>query len=279
MIKVKNTSRDYNRKMYLMGMIAVLLLLPITACTVKRAPVQPGTIPKLAAPTPEAERYGKYLFKKVHSDYDYDSGSQRYDRLVEVFDHLTKAAEVDHLPWHLYLFDGPEIIDIRAVYGNYVFVWSGLFDVIENNDELAGLLATELSHTLAHHTDPVQFTLASDVFFSVAELATSLGVMVASQGAVVIAGQGWMKYAYVEISDLDSLDREYNEAHEREAAGIALLIMSRARYSPQALLDFWKRAAVDASQEHQYQRISRSLSPRERAAMLETLLYEPLSGS
>jgi predicted Zn-dependent protease len=279
MIQVKNTSRDYNRKMYLMGTMAVLLLLPISACTVKRAPVQPGAIPKLAAPTPEAARYGKYLFKKVHSDYDYDSGSQLYDRLVEVFDHLTKAAEVDHLPWHLYLFDGPEIVDIRAVYGNYVFVWSGLFDVIENNDELAGLLATELSHTLAHHTDPVQFTLASDVFFSVAELATSLGVMVASQGAVVIAGQGWMKYAYVEISDLDSLDREYNEAHEREAAGIALLIMSRARYSPQALLDFWKRAAVDESQEHQYQRISRSLSPRERAAMLESLLYDPLSGS
>jgi predicted Zn-dependent protease len=276
---MKNTSRDYNRKMYLTAMMAVFMLLPIAACTLKRAPVQPGTIPKLAAPTPEAKRYGKYLFEKVHSDFDYDSDSQLYDRLVDVFDHLTRAAEVDHLPWHLYLFDGPDIVDIRAVYGNYVFVWSGLFDVVENNDELAGLLATELSHTLAHHTDPVQFTLASDVFFSVAELATSLGLMVASQGAVVIAGQGWMKYAYVELSDLDSLDREYDEAYEREAAGIALLIMSRAQYSPQALLDFWKRAAVDDSPENRYQRISRDLSPPERAAMLETLLHDPLSGS
>jgi predicted Zn-dependent protease len=158
-------------------------------------------------------------------------------------------------------------------------VWSGLFDVIENDDELAGLLATELSHTLAHHTDPVQFTLASDVFFSVAELATSLGVMVASQGAVVIAGGGWMKYAYVKLSDLDCLDREYTEAYEREAVGIALLIVSRTRYSPQALLEFWKRAAVDDSQENTYQRISRGLSPRERVGMLEALLCEPPAGS
>jgi predicted Zn-dependent protease len=100
--------------------------------------------------------------------------------------------------------------------------------------------------------------------------------MVASQGAVVIAGQGWMKYAYVEISDLDSLDRKYSKAHEHEAAVIALLIMSRARYSPQALLDFWKRVAVEPSQSGRFERLSRHLSPQERAAILEALLYEPL---
>ena len=272
-------SNEYDRRTYRVCLAAVLLLILLGGCTVKRAPVQPGTIPKLAAPTPAAERYGNYLFQKVHSDYDYDSDSQRYDRLIEIFDHLTNAAEVDHLPWHVYLLDGPEIIDIRAVYGNYVFVWSGIFDIIENDDELAGLLACELSHTLAHHTDPVQFTLASDVFFSVAELATSLGLMVASQGAVVIAGQGWMRYAYVEISDLDPLDREYSPVHEREAAAIALLVLSRTPYSAYALLDFWKRAAVDDSQPEKFERVSRGLSPPERAVMLEELLNEPLPGS
>ena len=262
--------------MYRVCLAAILFFILWSGCTVKRAPVQPGTIPKLAAPTPAAERYGNYLFQKVQEDFDYNSDSQQYDRLIEIFDHLTKAAEVDHLPWHIYLLDGPEIVDIRAVYGNYVFVWSGVFDVIENDDELAGLLAWELSHTLAHHTDPVQFTLASDVFFSVAELATTLGLMVASQGAVVIAGQGWMKYAYVEISDLDSLDREYSPVHEREAAGIALLILSRTPYSARALLDFWKRAAVDDSQADKFERISRDLSPPERTTMLEELLHEPM---
>lgn len=267
---------EYERRFFRMCLAAVYFLILLSGCMVKRAPVQPGTIPKLAAPTPAAEKYGNYLFQKVHADYDYESDSQQYDRLIEVFDHLTNAAEVDHLPWHIYLLDGPQIADIRAVYGNYVFVWSGIFDVIESDDELAGLLAWELSHTLAHHTDPVQFTLASDVFFSVAELATSLGLLVASQGAVVIAGQGWLRYAYVEISDLDSLDRDYSPEHEREAARIALLILSRTPYAPHALLDFWKRAAVDDSREDKFERISRDLSPPERAAMLEELLHEPM---
>jgi predicted Zn-dependent protease len=218
------------------------------------------------------------LFQELRGDYDLDSDNQKRDKLVEVFNQLTKAAEVGHLPWHIYVLNGPEIVDIRAVHGNYIFVWSGVLDVVENDDELAGLLACELSHTLTHQTDPVEFTIASDVLFNVAELATSLGLMVASHGAVVISGQGWMKWAYVEVADLDSLDREYNEEHEREAAGIALLIISRTQYSPQALLDFWKRVAEDESLHEKYERLSRSLSPQERAAMMEQLILKPPEG-
>ena len=265
-------------RLCLASLSVAVFFFTINACTVKRAPAQHGTIPKLAVPSPGAEEFGKALFQELRGDYDLDSDNQKRDKLVEVFNQLTKAAEVGHLPWHIYLLNGPEIVDIRAVHGNYIFVWSGVLDAVENDDELAGLLACELSHTLTHQTDPVEFTIASDVLFNVAELATSLGLMVASQGAVVISGHGWMKWAYVEVADLDPLDREYNEEDEHEAAGIALLIISRTQYSPQALLDFWKRAAEDESLHDKYERFSRSLSPQERAAMMEKLILKPPEG-
>ncbi len=89
----------------------------------------------------------------------------------------------------------------------------------------------------------------------------------------MISGQGWMKWAYVEVSDLDPLDREYSEENEQEAAGVAFLMLSRAQYSPQALLDFWKRiAAENNSVDDNFDRLSRNLSPQERAAMLEKVL-------
>ena len=251
----------------------------INACTVKRAPAQFGTIPKLALPSPGAEEFGKDLLQELRVDYDLDSDNQKRAKLVEVFNQLTKAAEVGHLPWHIYLLNGPEIVDIRAVHGNYIFVWSGVLDAVENDDELAGLLACELAHTLANQTAPVEFTIASDVLFNIAELATSLGLMVASQGAVVISGHGWMKWAYVEVVDLDPLDREYSGEDEREAAGIAFLIISRTQYSPQALLDFWKRTAEDDSLHAKYERFSRSLSPQERAAMMEKLILRLPAGN
>ena len=194
--------------------------------------------------------------------------------VVEVFNQLTKAAEVDHLPWHIYLLNGSEIVDIRAVHGNYIFVWTGVLEAVENDDEFAGLLAYELSHSLAHHTDPVEFTLASDVFFNVAELATTLGLLVASQGMVAISGNGWMKWAYVEVADLDPLDREYSDELEYEAAQVALVIISRTQYSAQALPDFWKRVAADESASDKYERLSRSQPPHERAAMIEELILK-----
>ena len=235
------TSANYKNnkiRLSLASLALVLFFLVINACTVKPDFVRSGTIPKLAVPNAGAEEFGNALFRELCEDYDPDSDSQKHDQLVEVFNQLTKAADVDHLPWHIYLLKGSEIVDIRAVYGNYIFVWSGLLDAVENDDELAGLLAYELSHTLAYHTAPVEFTLASDVLFNVAEFATSLGLMVASQGVVVISGHGWMKLAYSEIADLDPLDREYSEEQEREAADIAFLVISRTRYSPKPFLIF-----------------------------------------
>ena len=267
------------KRFSLASLALVLSFLVINACTVKSDFIRSGTIPKLAIANAEAEEFGNALFQELREDYALDSDSQKHDQMVKVFDQLTKAAGVDHLPWHIYLLKASELIDIRAVYGNYIFVWSGLLDVVENDDELAGLLAFELSHALAYHTAPVEFTLASDVLFNLAEFATSLGLMVASQGVVVISGHGWMKLVYSEIADLDPLDREYSEEQERDAADIAFLIISRSQYSPQAILNFWKRVAEDESLHDKYERFSRSLSPRERAAMLENLILQHPDGN
>jgi predicted Zn-dependent protease len=213
-------------RLFFVSLSLIIFLLTSNAYTVKRAPVRHGTIPKLAAPTPAAEEFGKNLFTDLQSDYELDSDKQNLDKLTEIFNHLTQAAGADQLPWHVYLFSAPEIVDVRAVHGNYIFVWSGFLEAVEEEDEIAGILACELAHVLAHHTDPVEFTIASDVFFSITEIATSIGIMIASQGMVAIAGHGWMKWAYVQAADLDHLDRIYSEELELEAASIALSIMS-----------------------------------------------------
>jgi predicted Zn-dependent protease len=257
----------------------VVFFMTINACTVKRTPILAGKIPKMGVQSPGSGEFGADLFQELRADYDLDTDHTKRGKLVEIFNRLTKAAEVDHLPWHIYLLKAPETIDIRAVHGNYIFVWSGVLDAVANDDEIAGLLACELSHTLAHHNDPVEFTIASDVLFSVMELATSLGIMVASQGMVVIGGQGWMKWAYVELADLDPLDLEYSPEEEREAADIALRIIGRTQYSPLALLDFWKRVAMDESIQERYERFSRDLSPQDRAALLEELILKPPEGN
>jgi predicted Zn-dependent protease len=255
-------------------LIPAWILFSVNACTVKARTIEPGTIPKIDALAPGEAKFGEKLFEDLCDDYRLESNPKRNDHLVTTFDHLIQAAAADHLPWHFYLFDDPNTVDVRAVHGNYVFVWSGFLDVTENEDEIAALMACEIAHVLARHTYPVQFTLWSDIFFDVTEMAASLAIMQATQGVVMIGGQGWMKWAYIELADLDSLDREYSAEEEREAAMIAMLIMDRAGYSPEAMLTFWQRVQQDEALLKRVKRLQRELSPSKRVQIIEELLPE-----
>ena len=46
------------------------------------------------------------------------------------------------------------------------------------------------------------------------------------------------------------------------------------RKSPEALASFWRRIAEDETRHPKFKRISRHLSPHERAAMLEALMID-----
>jgi len=253
-------------------LVTCIALVSSSGCTVKHAPIQPGMIPKVSSPTPGETEYGQRLFKSLCEDHKLAGGHARYEELTAVFDHLVKTAEADHLAWQIYLFDEPEIVDVRAVHGNYIFVWSGFLDIVQSEDEIAGVLAGEMAHALARHTEPVQFTIMSDVFFSVAEMATSIAIMTASHGIVAISGQGWMKWAYVHAADLDPLDREYNEAYEKEATAIALLLVARSKYSPEAMIDLWKRLENTDAYPDKKIRLNRNIAPQQRVRMLQELM-------
>ncbi|MGD9226300.1 MAG: M48 family metallopeptidase [Desulfobacterales bacterium] len=254
--------------------LPAIVLFALNACTVKQITIPAGEIPKINALTPGEAEYGRSLFEDLCEDNRLDSQNERYDQLVKVFDHLIQVAQADHLPWQIHLFQDPDLVDIRAVHGNYIFVWSGFLDMVENEDEIAAVVACEIAHVLARHTYPVQFTLWSDIFFDVAEIATSLAIMSLSQGIVAINGRGWMKWAYVEMADLDPLDREYSEADEREATMIAIQILDRSKYTPVAMLTFWQRIQQDEALQLKVTRLNRELTPQRRTEIITELLGE-----
>jgi hypothetical protein len=91
---------------------------------------------------------------------------------------------------------------------------------------------------------------------------------------VAINGRGWMKWAYVEMADLDPLDREYSEADEREATMIAIQILDRSKYTPVAMLTFWQRVQQDEALQLKVTRLNRELTPHRRTEIITELLGE-----
>ncbi|UCB51046.1 MAG: M48 family metalloprotease [Deltaproteobacteria bacterium] len=265
-----DSHKKYGPRLILL--LVILLLLCANACTVKHANVTPGVIPKGKLITLQDEQYGEILFADLKKKNELCTDDRRYDQLVTVCNHLTQVAEADHNPWKLHLFRNPDVIDVRVVHGNYIFVWSGLLDVAQDEDEIAAMLAYEIAHALTRHTDPVKFTIWSEVFFETASLATSMAILVASQGTVAITGSGWMKWLYMKAADLMPLEREYSKEEEREAAEVAYMILVRSKYSPQAMVKFWKRVLGNEALQGKVKRLNRDLPPQERVAILEELL-------
>jgi Zn-dependent protease with chaperone function len=256
------------------AILPVLVLFSVTACTVKHPAIPTDKIPKIDTLAPREAEFGKQVFEDLCDDHQLDARTARYSQLVTIFDHLIQVAKADHLPWQIHLFQDPNLADVRAVYGNYIFVWSGFLDIAENEGEIAAVVACEIAHVLARHTYPVEFTLWSDIFFDVAEITTSLAIMSLSQGMVAIGGRGWMKWAYVEVADLDPLDREYSETDEREATMIAMQILDRSKYTPEAMLTFWQRIQQDESLQIKVNRLNRELTPRRRTEIISETLDE-----
>ena len=255
------------------GLVCVALgFALLSACAVQPQRVQQGAIPEAFAPSASESAFGQRVFRSLKEDYPIDSSSPRAEQIRVIFEHLAESADIDPGDWRVILFDDPEVADVRAVDGNFIFVWSGIFDVIDSEDELAGLLACEMAHELANHTDPVEFSAGSELLFGITDVATTLGIMILSQGAVNISGTGMTRWAYVEAADLDPLDRVYETEQVEDMASIALMILRSSAYSPEALLAFWKRTGASIQMQRQVVRLSREISPQQRLAIFEDMM-------
>ena len=120
-----------------------LMAAACTGCTLKRPPVPAGIIPEYSEPTPRARAFGKHLFETLDDDYELEDGHPQYGLLRKTLDRLLLAIGAETTQWNLCLFDRAELIDVRAVDGNYIFVWSGFLEFVRNEDEIAAVLACE----------------------------------------------------------------------------------------------------------------------------------------
>jgi hypothetical protein len=82
------------------------------------------------------------------------------------------------------------------------------------------------------------------------------------------------RWAYVEASDLDPVDRVYEQEQVEDMASIATTILRSSGYSPEALLAFWERAGSDPQLQKKVQRLSREMLPQERQAIFEAVMSD-----
>lgn len=115
--------------------------------------------------------------------------------------------------------------------GNHVFVLTGLFKYVHNEDELASILGHETAHNLARHAGE--------------RASRNLFVKMLSYLAFIIDPSGLLFSFFVPAEAL-LFSLPHSREHELEADEIGLLLSSQACYDPKAAKKVFARMKHDA---------------------------------
>ncbi|WDN87233.1 hypothetical protein BuS5_00201 [Desulfosarcina sp. BuS5] len=136
--------------------------------------------------------------------------------------------------YHFYMIK-QDVYNAFAVPGGHVFINSGLFEAMEGEDELAGILGHEISHVLCRH---ISQRIARSSKVGIATMAGMIaGILLGIDGSGSAASAMTITSAAAGQSAMLAFSRE----NEMQADQIGLKLLSKAGYSAQGLLTMLKK--------------------------------------
>lgn len=202
--------------------LPLFLLVIITGC--RSVPITDRTQLMLTTSGYEnslgVEAYAEYKAKYRQS------GNAEYNQaLIRCGKAISQAAEQDDFDWEFIVLD-TNIQNAFCLPGGKVAVYSGLMEVMNNEAELACIVAHEVAHAIARHG-------GERMSWGYLQKFGAIGVALGFNNETLnnIYGTGSQLGVMLPFSR----DNEY------EADLIGLILMAKAGYNPQAAIHFWTR--------------------------------------
>lgn len=179
-------------------------------------------------------------------------------RITEIGNRVAKVSDKPDMKYIFRIVNDP-VINAYSTAGSYVYINTGLLDVLESEDELAFIISHEVAHACKSHS--IKFARAqvrSEVagFILVNLLASAIsvygGLAIESANSPVISGVG--QGLDLEISGVDTklvgaivsetlipILTGYGKENEIEADTLAVQYTKKAGYNPNAAINVFKR--------------------------------------
>lgn len=193
-----------------------------------------------------------------------DAAMQSY--VADIGRRLAAVAPRRDVPYSFKIIDAPDTVNAFALPGGYIYVYTGLMKICDNEAELAAVLAHEIAHVAAHHhgemiTRQIGMDLATDILLGDKPHA-----------AAAIATQLFTT----------GISARYSRAQEREADTLGMDILYRGGYQPDAMITFMQKLLAYDRQHggrRQLPIFATHPAPDERVQLLQALIqkYPPES--
>jgi predicted Zn-dependent protease len=165
--------------------------------------------------------------------------------------------ETANWEWSVEVIDDPEVVNAWCMAGGRMAVYTGLLQKVDpTDDELAQVMAHEISHALANHT------------------AERMSVAIATNAGIALAGvlseDAQRTMSAAALAAALAIQMPNSRAAESEADEIGIELAAKAGYNPNAAVTLWdKMANVGGSGPPQF--MSTHPSPANRRERLAEL--------
>jgi metalloendopeptidase OMA1, mitochondrial len=248
------TRARHNRSLRLFAAAAAVGLL-LTAC--ESAPVT-GRKQLVLMSDSESTKMGLDAYEKILKESKLSTDQAMIARVKRVGSRIATVSGQTDYKWEFNVIvdDTPNAF---ALPGGKVGVNTGLFKVVQNDDQLAAVMAHEVGHAIAHHGAErmsqqmaVQAGLASlGLGGDTASQYSQLAAMAATLGVVL----------------------PFSRTQEAEADHIGVIMMAKAGYDPRAAVALWENFSKLGG-DRQPEFMSTHPAPASRIQNIKALLPE-----
>ena len=166
------------------------------------------------------------------------STDPKYNAMVQrVGKRIARVAKTDmpNAKWDFVVFENDELINAFAMPGGKVAVYTGIFQAVKSDEDLAVVIGHEVAHVAAGHSNE---RVSQRLLAAGGALALQLGTgdMDSMDRRLLLAAYGAGASVGVMLP--------YSRYHENEADQIGLFYAAKAGYDPRAAIDFWERMSA-----------------------------------
>jgi len=167
-------------------------------------------------------KIGDKIAPKIEARYDIVTDVDVNERIERIFKRIVAVCDRKDLVYFIKIID-EDSINAVSLPGGYVYIFRGLIEKAENDDQIAGVIAHEIGHITAKHG-------IKRVQNAYAAMAVQFAAM-SSRGANVASGTNLA---------LTSLFLEHTQQAEFEADRLSVKYSKKAGYDPMAMAEFLK---------------------------------------
>ena len=221
-----------------------------------------GGLGQSLVPPSQEVQMGNQAWAEIKAKTPIDHDPALQERVERVGRRIVAASgsEIPPSRWDFVVFDSPEI-NAFALPGGHVGVYKGLFNVAQDDAQLATVLGHEIGHVNAHHP-------AGRAGLTAVE---NLGVSLGS----ALLGLGQVGSTVAQLGGQALVLLPFSRGQESQADQLGLTYMARAGYDPAEALTFWQRMSqATARNGHPFALLSTHPPDAQRIEQLKALLPE-----